>query len=200
MASVEVPSAERILNKALELFSKKGYDATSVREICEAADITKPTLYHFYGSKEGVYRSLVEGALEGFRQRLESQIQSPGTPVERLERVARGYFEIAREHSEFMRFLFGLIHNPPSSAPRTDFPSYYERVVSLISRVVEEGIADETFAPGPIDMRMLVFMGALGEAVCGSLIVGRPDLTPELADTLVATILRGWSPTTNRSL
>lgn len=200
MATVAVRSADRILNKALELFSAKGYDATSVREICEAADITKPTLYHFYGSKEGVYRSLVEGALEGFRQRLESQIQSPGTPVQRLERVARGYFEIAREHREFMRFLFGLIHNPPSSAPRTDFPSYYEGVVSLISRVVEDGVADQTFAPGPIDMRMLVFMGALGEAVCGSLIVGRPDLTAELADSLVETVLRGWSRAANPSL
>ena len=195
MASAEVRSVDRILHKALELFSSKGYDATSVREICEAADITKPTLYHFYGSKEGVYRSLVEGALEGFRHRLESETQSPGTPVERLERVARGYFEIAREHREFMRFLFGLIHNPPSSAPRTDFPSFYEGVVGLISRVVEEGVADHSFAPGPLDTRMLVFMGALGEAVCGSLIVGRPDLTPELADTLVRTILRGWSPT-----
>jgi AcrR family transcriptional regulator len=200
MATVEVRSADRILNKALELFSTKGYDATSVREICEAADITKPTLYHFYGSKEGVYRSLVEGALEGFRQRLESQVQSAGTPVERLERVARGYFEIAREHREFMRFLFGLIHNPPSSAPPTDIPSYYEKVVSLVAQVVQEGIAEGTFAPGPLDTRMLVFMGALGEAVCGSLIVGRPDLTPELADTLVDTILRGWSPITNPSL
>ena len=40
---------------------------------------------------------------------------------------------------------------------------------------------------------MLVFMGALGEAVHGSLLVGRPELTPELADALVDTVLRGWS-------
>jgi len=193
MAPVAVRSSDRILNKALELFSTKGYDATSVREICEAADITKPTLYHFYRSKEGVYRALVEGALDDFRRRLESQIAASGTPTERLKRVARGYFEIAREHRQFMRFLFGLIHNPPSSAPRTDFPSYYEGTVGLISRVVEEGEREGTFSPGPLEIRMLVFMGALGEAVCGSLIVGRPDLEPELADRLVDTIVRGWS-------
>jgi TetR/AcrR family transcriptional regulator len=50
------PSTERILDHALKLFSTKGYDATSVREICEGAGITKLTLYHFFGSKEGVYR------------------------------------------------------------------------------------------------------------------------------------------------
>ena len=67
MATETLRSNDRILQKALELFSEKGYDATSVREICEAAGITKPTLYHFYGSKEGVYRAIVEGALERFR-------------------------------------------------------------------------------------------------------------------------------------
>ncbi len=36
-------------------------------------------------------------------------------------------------------------------------------------------------------------MGALGEAMHGHLLVGRPDLTPELADTLVDTILGGWT-------
>src|SRR3990172_5085308 len=67
MASPAMRSNDRILQKALVLFSDKGYDATSVREICEAAGITKPTLYHFYGSKEGVYRAIVDGALARFR-------------------------------------------------------------------------------------------------------------------------------------
>jgi len=38
----------------------------------------------------------------------------------------------------------------------------------------------------------LVLMGALGEALCGYLIVGRPALTSELADALVATVVNGW--------
>jgi TetR/AcrR family transcriptional regulator len=188
----EVRSHDRILNEALSLFSQKGYDATSVREICEAAEITKPTLYHFYGSKEGVYHAIVEGALEDFRQRLVGQIEAAGSPRERLKRVARIYFENAREHRQLMRFLFGLIHNPPSSAPKTDFPRYYEDMVSLISRVVEEGVREGSLAAGPLDLRMLVFMGALGESVCGYLIVGRPALTPDLAERLVDTILQGW--------
>ncbi len=50
----QATSAERILSTALDLFAVKGYDATAVREICEAAGITKPTLYHFFGSKDGV--------------------------------------------------------------------------------------------------------------------------------------------------
>jgi TetR/AcrR family transcriptional regulator len=178
----------------LQLFAAKGYDATSVREICEAADITKPTLYHFYGSKEGVYAALVDGTLERFRVTTEEVLRSLGTAPEKLSRVARLYFEVARENRELMRFLFSLVHNPPSSAPQTDFPRFYERLVGLIAAAVDEGVARGELRPGPSDLRLLVFMGTLAEAVVGYLIAGRPDLTPELADRLVDTILENWQP------
>src|SRR3954470_23490276 len=94
--TVSSPSADRILLSALELFSSKGYDAASVREICETAGITKRTLYHFYGSNEGVYRAIVDGALDDFRREVARALEAPGTAHERLQRVARTYFESAR--------------------------------------------------------------------------------------------------------
>jgi AcrR family transcriptional regulator len=191
-AHVTVSSSDRILMSALELFASKGYDATSVREICEAAEITKPTLYHFYGSKEGVYRALVDGALDDFRSQIVRALQAPGTAVARLQRVARVYFESARARRDLVRFLFALVHNPPSSAPPTDFPRFYEEVVGRIAAEVEKGVARGEFVPGRTDLRMLVFMGALGEALCGFLIVGRPELSPALADALVETVSEGW--------
>lgn len=192
MATTLTKSTDRILKTALELFSSKGYDATSVREICEAAGITKPTLYHFYGSKEGVYRALVDGTLESFRRDLIARLEEPGTAPDRLRRVARGYFENAQQQRDVMRFIFSLIHNPPDSAPRTDFTRFYEEVVAEIGRCVEDGVAQGELAPGPTDVRLLVFMGALGESLCGSIIAGRPDLTSTLADSLVETIIQGW--------
>jgi AcrR family transcriptional regulator len=193
MHSDETRSPDRILNKALELFSSKGYDATSVREICEAAEITKPTLYHFYGSKEGVYHALVEDALEEYKRRLVRQVEAPGSPRDRLKAVARDYFAFARERRELVRFLFALIHNPPSSAPVNDLPHFYQGVVGLVSGVVDQGVAEGTLRPGPTDLRMLVFMGALGESLCGYLITGQPELTSALADQLVDTIVEGWT-------
>ncbi len=187
-------SSDRILLSALALFSARGYDATSVREICEAAGITKPTLYHFYGSKEGVYRALVDGVLEDFRSQLTHQLDQGGPVVERLRRVARSYFEAARGRRELMRFIFGLIHNPPASAPVTDFTRFYDEIVRLVAAAVDEGVADHVFAPAPTEVRMLLFMGALGEALCGWVIAGRPELTPELADAIVDTLVRGWKP------
>jgi AcrR family transcriptional regulator len=188
------PSADRILLSALELFSSRGYDATSVREICEAAGITKPTLYHFYGSKEGVYRALVDGTLDDFRRQIVMAVEGQGTALVRLQRVARVYFESARARRDLVRFIFALVHNPPSSAPVTDFPRFYDEVVRRIAAEVEEGVARGEFAPGRTDLRMLIFMGALGEALCGYLIVGRPELSTPLADALVEAVVAGWRP------
>jgi len=177
---------------ALELFASKGYEATSVREICEAAGITKPTLYHFYGSKEGVYRALVDGTLEDFRGEILRALQGTGDTVARLQRVARIYFESARARRDLLRFIFGLIHNPASSAPPTDFPRFYEEVVGLIAAEVEDGVARGELVAGRSDLRMLLFMGALGEALCGYLIAGKPQLSTGLADALVETVVEGW--------
>ena len=192
MATHSTSSASRILHTALELFSKKGYDATSVREICEASGITKPTLYHFFGSKDGVYRALVDGALEGFHQEIATRVARPGAAAERLRSVARAYFEYAAREREMVRFMLSLIYSPSSAAPRTDFPAYYGGLVKLVAGVAEEGVASGEFAPGPVDVRMLVLMGALGEALCGNLIMGAPALTPALAEELVDAVVNGW--------
>jgi AcrR family transcriptional regulator len=193
-AEVPSPSADRILLSALELFSSKGYDATSVREICAAAGITKPTLYHFYGSKEGVYRALVDGALDDFRKAVTRALQAPGSAVQRLRRVGRAYFESARGRRDLLRFIFGLVHNPATSAPRTDFPRFYDEVVAQIAAEVEAGVARGEFVQGRTDLRMLMLMGALGEALCGYLIVGKPQLSAALADALIDAVVAGWRP------
>ena len=193
-APAETRSSDRILLSSLQLFSTRGYDATSVREICEAAGITKPTLYHFFGSKEGVYRALVEGVLTRFAADVDRLLAQPGTVRDRLRAIARVYFERAVAQPDLVRFIFGLVHNPPSSAPDVSIPAFYTSLVARVAEAVDEGVARGELAPGPTDVRMLAYMGGLAEAVCGFLIVGQPILSGPLADALVDTVVGGWGP------
>ena len=50
---------ERLLREALRLFTERGYAATTVREIVAAAGVTKPVLYYYFGSKEGLYLEIM---------------------------------------------------------------------------------------------------------------------------------------------
>ncbi len=193
VATAPLRSNDRILQKALELFSEKGYDATSVREICEAAEITKPTLYHFYGSKEGVYRAIVEGALERFREDVTRELEAGVSLRDKLVRMARAYVSAAVSQPDLARFIMALIHNPPRSAPATDLVGFYEGLLATLARTIDSAVARGEIAPGPTAIRLLVFMGAIGEALHGHLLAGRPDLTPDLPETLVDTVLGGWT-------
>jgi len=67
-------------------------------------------------------------------------------------------------------------------------------VVAKIAAEVEAGVARGEFVPGRTDLRMLILMGALGEALCGYLIVGKPQLSPALADALIDAVVAGWRP------
>ena len=50
---------EKLLSCATELFNRKGYVSTTVREIVAEAGVTKPVLYYYFGNKEGIYKELM---------------------------------------------------------------------------------------------------------------------------------------------
>jgi AcrR family transcriptional regulator len=57
-------TGRRLRDAALALFYDRGYDAASVSDIVAVAGVTPPTLYHHFGSKEGLLRAVVDPLLE----------------------------------------------------------------------------------------------------------------------------------------
>lgn len=49
----------RLLNTSTALFALRGYDAVGVKEIVDKAGVTKPTLYHHFGNKEGLLKAVL---------------------------------------------------------------------------------------------------------------------------------------------
>jgi AcrR family transcriptional regulator len=191
---IQTNSAERILTTALDLFAKKGYDATAVREICEAAGITKPTLYHFFGSKDGVFQALVRTGFQQYRAIVDAAMSSPGTFEDRVKVLAKSVFDSASTKPLFWRFIHTVIWAPPGTAmPQTEScTQFYDGVVSVLAAAEQEAITRGEIAPGSTRARMLVLMGAISEAATGFVIAGKPELTPDLSDEIVETIVNGW--------
>jgi AcrR family transcriptional regulator len=79
----------QIRTVALELFTERGYDATSLREIAERLDITKAALYYHYKNKEDIILSLVDAYVEAIDELLtwvRKQDRSMATREQALER------------------------------------------------------------------------------------------------------------------
>jgi AcrR family transcriptional regulator len=191
---IQSTSAERILSTALNLFAVKGYDATSVREICEAAGITKPTLYHFFGSKDGVLQALVQSGFQQYRTVVNAAMDSAGSFEDRVKVLARSLFESASTKPHFWRFMHSVIWAPPGTAlPQTEScTEFYDGVVGVLAAACDKAAARGEIAPGTTKARMLILMGAISEAATGFVIAGKPQLTPELADEIIEAIFNGW--------
>src|SRR3954451_5273381 len=109
-ARVETSAVARhIAPEAARLFARHGYDATSVRMIVEAAGVTKPTLYYYFGSKEGLAQALLTLPMTLLAEQMRSILASEGDPVAALERIVEAHFAFCRDDPDGARFFFALL-------------------------------------------------------------------------------------------
>lgn len=57
-------SKQKILKSATKLFAKRGYDATSIREICKDADVNLCMISYYWGGKKELYQGIIDGLIE----------------------------------------------------------------------------------------------------------------------------------------
>ena len=69
----------RLLDAALKEFAIRGYDATSVGDICSAADVSKGAFYHHFESKQALFLSLMSSWLQAIDDGL-SELYKPTVP------------------------------------------------------------------------------------------------------------------------
>jgi AcrR family transcriptional regulator len=67
--AAQLNSRERLLETAIGMFAEKGYAGTSVREIVERAGVSKPVLYYYFQSKEGLFLAIL-GMAENLQKQL----------------------------------------------------------------------------------------------------------------------------------
>jgi AcrR family transcriptional regulator len=96
---------DRILDVALELFTAKGYDATSMREVAEQLGITKPALYYHFDSKEDIVRALLADMEHQVADLVTWAREQPYTPDLRLDVLARWSDVMAAHGLNAFRFF-----------------------------------------------------------------------------------------------
>ena len=112
---VTVDTRERILEEALRLFATYGYDGTGVQAIVEAAEVTKPTLYHYFKNKQGLFETLVMERSAGLTQAVQESSRYAHDIRLSIRRVVETYFAFAVAHPVFYRLLISAWFAPPSS-------------------------------------------------------------------------------------
>ncbi len=131
----------KMLEVATEMFSQRGYSACSVAEIVAGAGVTKPVLYYYFGSKEGLFRTILEEARKR-QERLLEKALSGQTSV--IQKVLRLFAEVYKEVTQSPH-LFRLLHhlafsNSEKAIPGFDLESFTRRMKETLAAMAREGM------------------------------------------------------------
>ena len=126
----------QLLAVAVEVFAERGFHATSMDEIAEAAGVTKPVLYQHFPSKRALYLELLDDVDDQLVNRLVEATGGAPTGRERVQLGFAAYFKFVAEHRAAFRLLFGAsVRNDSEFAEVAD--RAIERIADLIADLID---------------------------------------------------------------
>lgn len=96
---------KRLLEAAERLFAEKGYAATRVHEITEAAGVNKALLYYYFEDKRAVYVALVEEGIAALDAMMRETLGAAGSYTERLRGFIRGHELLIAKRPNLLRMI-----------------------------------------------------------------------------------------------
>lgn len=106
---------QRIVNAAFRLFTERGIDQTTTREIAQAANVNEVTLFRHFGTKEGLVRAAVEHSIPGEALPYFSELPLNGDLAHDLDLLTRKIIALHEQHRDFFRFCFANIVQHPEN-------------------------------------------------------------------------------------
>ena len=94
-----------LLQAALKHFSNTGYSATSIQDIVDEADFTKPTLYYYFDSKADLFSALIEEALRDFHLLFKQTVSTGGSVRDVLMNLILTSSRQAQERGSLLRLI-----------------------------------------------------------------------------------------------
>ena len=183
----------QLLHAALKQFAERGYTATSVREIVDAARVSKPALYYYFKDKAGLFQALVDHAHDE-RYHLMQQAATKGkTAAEKLEEIVAAIFEFSLRNRELMRLAFATAFAAAGESPgqmkcREKGRRNFEFLRQLVESGQRAGELTRKFTPDELTMGIY---GQLNSYVMIRLLVPDCPLNRQTAKQVVRLFLNG---------
>lgn len=138
----------QIVRAATGMFAERGYLQTTMDQVAERCGISKPLVYEYFGSKDGLFLATVEQAQAELCAAVRGSLEGNGAQGDPLFRAMLCYFEFmeARPH-----FLAALVHDsrlPPPAPPRAiDSVRHAQQdMIRPVLRTAAPGLSPQTLA------------------------------------------------------
>jgi AcrR family transcriptional regulator len=172
-----------ILNVAMELFANKGYAASSIREICNAAGVTKPVLYYHFRGKEHLYQVLMLDIFNQTRKNLLRLSEYRGSLRDRLVLYVSSEFRDCTRTPSSVKLLFRMMFSPEGEYPRFNFIEEFKRERKIIAQFI--GASEGKGKQPDAGLMSGALMGMMLMQILEYFFTGKRTLTQRKAERLV---------------
>jgi TetR/AcrR family transcriptional regulator len=142
-------SREFLLAAAREAFAARGLEGARVDDIARRANINKQLVYHYFGSKDGLYTAVLDQVYREIREREQALDLSSFPAEEAMRRLVEFSFDYLAEHREFVALVGDEnVHDGRhlQDAPRVE--EMNRPIIDLLRATLERGTADGVFRKG----------------------------------------------------
>lgn len=152
-----------IIDAALRVFAQRGYHAAVVDEIADLAEISKPMVYLYLGSKESLFVACIRHASQALVTAFRGAADSGDEPELRLWRGLSAFFAFVAEHRDSWVMLHRQAPEQSEAITRElaqARESVMEEVTDLVRRGIDEGGADARLGEVDADFVAQALVGA----------------------------------------
>jgi AcrR family transcriptional regulator len=150
----------KILNVALQEFSRLGLSGARIDAIALESGANKGMIYYYFGSKEDLYVAALEESYRRFRQIEEGlQIDERLPPAQALRLLVGASFDFHAAHPEFIRMVMNENINQGEYIRKIpELRAINRSAITLLERLCERGIAEGVFRADldPVDLHMSI--------------------------------------------
>lgn len=127
----------QLIGVARSLFAERGYEATSIEEIAQRAQVSKPVVYEHFGGKEGLYAVVVDREMADLLHRITASLQSHRSR-ERVEAVTLALLTYVEECTDGFRIL---VRDSPVAATSGTYSSLLNDAISQVEHLLAADFA-----------------------------------------------------------
>lgn len=179
-----VPRLERetqILTVASEIFAAEGFGATNIQAVADRAGISKPLIYNYFGSKEGLFLACLERAGAIVADEIERIAQGDSVGLERGMRTLEGMFNVLEDQRHLWRLFYD--RTAPTTGAVAEAVTHY---TARITKLADEGVAELMALSGVTDRLDVSAMTAVWMGIVDTLMRWWVDHPNESADDMMA--------------
>jgi AcrR family transcriptional regulator len=189
--SDEASTKSKIFFVAARLIGQKGYHAVSMREISEQSGVSKPTIYYYFNSKEGLFLQLFNSAIAYSDSQINEILARDISIREKIMELIKARFHQTLKYPDFAKFFLHLFIFMEDTPLSKQFQA--EAIIrrEIIARLLQQGINNKEFGltvKPPIAVEIII--GSLIHFISQQLLSTKRILSDDLAEEIIKVLVK----------